>query len=454
MRQLRISIGGVRGIVGSALTPDIAVGFAGAFATYLGPGRVLVSRDSRRSGPMVTQCVIAGLLGAGCEVVDLGICPTAALQLAVRTSGAVGGVAVTAGHNDERWNALKFIRGDGIFLNPGEASQLLDIYHQGEFTKATWSQLRPIATDPEAPLRHLDAVLAQVDRDAIAAARLKVAVDCVNGACSHFAPRLLAALGCEAVAINTDTDLGLAHAPEPTARNLGQVRALVQATNAHIGFAHDADGDRLGIVCQDGSVPGEEVTVCLVEEMILSRGDPGPVVTNVCTTQAVDDIAARHGRSVIRTKVGQAHIAEAALNHGAAVAGEGSGGVLLPRINYANDSMAAMAHILELLAKSSSAASEMVDRLVPKYHIVKIAVPCPTERAYGVLERLRELPPPEWAVGVDLEDGVKYTGEGRWVHVRASQTEPLIRVIAEDRRPAGAQELVGQFAALVRQYVP
>lgn len=454
MKQLRISIGGVRGIVGLALTPDIAVGFAGAFGTYVGPGRVLVSRDSRRSGPMVTQCVIAGLLGTGCEVVDLGVCPTAALQLAVRTSQAVGGIAVTAGHNDERWNALKFIRGDGLFLNPGEASQLLDIYHQGEFAKATWSQLRPVATDPQAPLRHLDAILAQVDRQAIAAARIKVAVDCVNGACSRFAPRLLEALGCEAVAINTDVELGLAHAPEPTARNLGQVRALVQATGAHIGFAHDADGDRLGVVCEDGSVPGEEATICLVEEMILSRGDPGPVVTNVCTTQAVDDIAARHGRPVIRTKVGQAHIAEAALNHGAAVAGEGSGGVLLPRINYANDSMAAMAHILELLAKSGVSASQMVARVVPPYHIVKIAVPCPTERVYGVLERVRELPPPEWAVAVNVDDGVKYVGDGRWVHVRASQTEPLIRVIAEARQPAAAQELAGQFAAIVRQSVP
>lgn len=453
MKQLRISIGGVRGIVGVALTPDIAVDFAGAFGTYVGPGRVLVSRDSRRSGPMVTQCVIAGLLGTGCEVVDLGVCPTAALQLAVRASDAVGGIAVTAGHNDERWNALKFIRSDGLFLNPGEASQLLDIYHQGEFTKATWSQLRPVATDPQAPLRHIEAILAQVDRGAISAARLKVAVDCVNGACSRFAPRLLEALGCEAVAINNDVQLGLAHAPEPTARNLGQVRALVQATGAHIGFAHDADGDRLGVVCEDGSVPGEEVTLCLVEEMILSRGDVGPVVANVCTTQAVDDIAARHGRPVVRTKVGQAHIAEAALNHGAAVAGEGSGGVLLPRINYANDSMAAMAHILELMAKGRVSASEMVARLVPKYHIVKIAVPCATERAYGVLERVRELPPPEWAVAVDFQDGVKYWGQGRWVHVRASQTEPLIRVIAEDHQPGAAQELASQFAAIVRQNV-
>jgi phosphomannomutase len=451
MKQLRISIGGVRGIIGEALTPDIACAFAGAFGTYLGGGRVLVSRDTRLSGPMVAHSVLAGLLGAGCEVVDLGVCPTAAMQLAIRDTGASGGLAVTAGHNDGRWNALKFIRDDGIFLNPREAEELLDIYHQGEFTKATWSQLKPVRYDPDAAERHLSAIVAQVDRDAIASARLRVAVDCVNGACTEYAPRLLEMLGCVPLAINVETDAGFAHAPEPSQRNLGQLRALVQASGAQVGFAHDADGDRLAVVCENGIVPGEEVTLCLVEEMVLSRGDAGPVVTNVCTTRAVDDIAERHGRRAIHTYVGQAYIAEAAVNHGAAVAGEGSGGVLLPGINYANDSIAAMAHILELLAKSGRRVSGLIAEVLPTYHIVKLAVPCPVDRAFGVLARVREAPPPSWAESRNLNDGVKYVGSDRWVHVRASQTEPLVRVIAEACDVDVADGAARDMASLVRR---
>jgi phosphomannomutase len=258
-------------------------------------------------------------------------------------------------------------------------------------------------------------------------------------------------LGCVPLAINVETDAGFAHAPEPSQRNLGQLRALVQASGAQVGFAHDADGDRLAVVCENGIVPGEEVTLCLVEEMILSRGDAGPVVTNVCTTRAVDDIAERHGRRAIHTYVGQAYIAEAAVNHGAAVAGEGSGGVLLPGINYANDSIAAMAHILELLAKSGRRVSGLIAEVLPTYHIVKLAVPCPVDRAFGVLARVREAPPPSWAESRNLNDGVKYVGSDRWVHVRASQTEPLVRVIAEACDVDVADGAARDMASLVRR---
>lgn len=451
MKQLRISIGGVRGIVGEALTPDIAVGFAQAFGTYVGGGRVLVSRDTRRSGPMVANCVVAGLLGAGCEVVDLGVCPTAALQLAIRESPAVGGIAVTAGHNDARWNALKFIRADGIFLNPAEAERLLDIYHQGEFAKASWSQFRPVGCDTGAAERHLEAILGEVDVEAIGAVGFKVAVDCVNGACAEYSPRLLEMLGCQPVAINTEIHMPFPRPPEPSPQFLAQLSALVKASGADVGFAHDADGDRLGVVCEGGLIPGEEVTLCLVAEMILSRGDPGPVVTNLSTTCAVEDIAARHGRELIRTHVGQAYIAEAALNHRAAVAGEGSGGIVLPRINYAHDSMAAMAHILELLAKRDVPASRLVADVVPPYAIVKLTIPCPLDAAFKVLERVRALRPPDWAVAQNLDDGIKHIGEDRWVHVRASQTEPVIRVIAEAREQQVAESIAREWVAAVRR---
>ena len=451
MRVLKLSVAGVRGIVGETLGPGLLVGFGQAFGTYLEGGRVLLSRDTRRSGPTVCASVRAGLMSAGCAVVDLGICPTAALQLAVKQSFAAGGIAVTAGHNDIRWNALKFIRDDGIFLNPRQSEELLDLYHLGQFRCAKWDELRPLESDPTAAARHLQAVLGQVDRERIAARKLTVAVDCANGAVSEFAPRLLGELGCKVVAINTEADLPFPHPPQPSRENLGQLKALVLATGADVGFAHDADGDRLGVVCENGDLPGEETTVEPCAEMILRRGDAGPVVTNLSTTTGLADIARRYGRELIRTRIGQAYITEAALNYGAALAGEGSGGIVFPRLNFAHDSLAAMAHILEMLAGLSVPLSEFVREELPHYAMRKTQVTCPSEKAYTVLEQLREAPLSGWAEERNLEDGLLLRGEGKWVHVRVSQTEPMIRIIAEAREEAAATALAEEYVTKVRR---
>ncbi|NPV46972.1 MAG: phosphoglucosamine mutase [Armatimonadetes bacterium] len=454
MNSLRIAIGGARGVIGESLTPDVIVNYSHAFGTYVEGGRVLISRDTRPSGQMVHHCVLAGLLAAGCEVVDLGVCPTPALQLAVRTSDAVGGIAITAGHNPTEWNALKPIRADGIFLNSAQAGELLDIYHQRDFRKATWDALKPYSHDVVAGLQHLDAIAAELDTDLIRSRNLLVAVDCVNGACSEYAPGLLERIGCRVVAMNTETDQPFPHQPEPAAENLSQLRALVQATGADAGFAFDADGDRLGVVCEDGSAPGEEMTICLATEMILSRGDPGPVVVNLCTTQAVEDIAAAHGdREVIRTGIGQAYVSEQALNSRACVAGEGSGGCLFPRINYANDSLATMGHILQLVAGRTS-LREVVASL-PRYAMTKAALPCRTHNAFSALERLREEGEPAWAdpAQTELADGIKYRNRDRWVYVRVSATEPLIRVIAEAPTQGESEWLVREFLSAIRRLI-
>jgi phosphomannomutase len=374
MRVLKLSVAGVRGVVGQTLTPELLVGFGEAFGTYLDGGRVLLSRDTRRSGEMVSASVRAGLMSAACTVVDLGVCPTAALQLAVKQSDAAGGIAVTAGHNDARWNALKFIREDGIFLNPRQSEELLDIYHLGAWRSAQWDELRPLETDEGAGDRHLDAVFAQVDYRRIAARRFTIAVDCANGACSAYAPWLLKALGCRVVAINNEPKLPFPHSPQPTAENLGQLRALVRAAGADAGFAHDADGDRLGVVCENGEIPGEEATLGLCTEMILRRGDPGPVVTNLSTSMAIEDIAARYGRPVYRTGIGQAYITEAALNYGAAIAGEGSGGIVFPRLNFAHDSLAAMVHIMDLMAQIDTPLCRFIADHLPHYPMPRFPV--------------------------------------------------------------------------------
>ncbi len=453
MRALKLSLSGVRGVIGETLTPDLLVGFGEAFGTYLDGERVLLSRDTRRSGLMVAASVRAGLMSAGCAVVDLGVVPTAALQLAVKQSAAAGGIAVTAGHNNARWNALKFIRDDGIFLNPRQSEELLDLYHLGVYQAAQWDQLQPLAADPSAGERHLQAVLAQVDQERIAACGFTVAVDCANGACSEYSPRLLEALGCRVVAINNEPELPFPHPPQPTAENLGQLRALVRAAEADVGFAHDADGDRLGTVCETGGIPGEEATLGLCAEMILRRGDPGPVVTNLSTSMAIEEIAAPYGRPVYRTGIGQAYITEAALNYGAAIAGEGSGGIVFPRLNFARDSLAAMAHILDLLAQVDTPLCEFVAQNLPQYAMEKAEVVCPAERSYSVLQRLREEPLPAWADARNLEDGLLLRGPGRWVHIRVSQTEPVVRVIAESKEKEVTEELMREYVTKVRRAV-
>lgn len=452
MRSLKISISGIRGIVGETLDPRLVTNFAQAFGTLVGPSTVLVSRDTRPSGQMVTSCVAAGLLATGCQVVDLGICPTPALQWAVKSTDASGGIAVTAGHNAMNWNALKFIREDGLYLNPNQGEELLNILHQGEFTKASHVQISPIvAASADVPRQHLEALAEHINTDAISRAGLKVAVDCCNGACSLFSPGFVEEIGCEVVPINTDIGQPFPHEPAPGPNNLGQLRALVAAAKADVGFAHDADGDRLGVVTDEGEAPGEEVTLCLAAESVLRDGDPGPVVTNVSTTSAVDKVAERYGRSVIRVRVGQAFVAEAAQINQAAVAGEGSGGVMFPRINCAHDSIAALAHILQLMAETGESVGRLVAEL-PRFYMTKLTIPCPPERVSGVVESIRrEAEEGTFGGGIDMEDGVKVSDSDSWVHVRASMTEPLIRVISEATTQDEADDLAERFARRVRQ---
>jgi phosphomannomutase len=362
MKPLKIGITGVRGIVGETFTPQVAVEFSQAFGTYLDGGRILVGRDTRPSGPMVRSAVVAGLLATGCEVIDLGICPTPSLQAAVKWLEADGGIAVTAGHNPSPWNALKFVRGDGLYLDAVQAEELLDIFHQGEFTKATWEHIHTTVQPQDAINHHVELLKRVFDVAAIKSRRLKVAVDCCNGACSRLIPRWLEELGCEVLAINDDPSASFPHRPEPTVETMGQLSAIVKAGHADIGFAHDADGERLGIVTELGQPLSEELTLALATRLRL-ESQPGIVITNVSTTGAIEQIAARYGSAVIRTQVGQTFISEAMLEHGAVLGGEGSGGVTVPEVQLTHDSAAAIGLILEGLARSSHSVSEVVNAL-------------------------------------------------------------------------------------------
>ncbi|HEY2960824.1 MAG TPA: phosphoglucosamine mutase [Pyrinomonadaceae bacterium] len=439
MKPLKIGITGVRGIVGETFTPELAVEFAQAFGTYLDGARILVCRDTRPSGPMIRSAVLSGLLAAGCEVVDLGICPTPSMQLAVNWLEADGGIAITAGHNPWRWNALKFVRGDGLYLNPTQAEELLDIFHQGEFRKANWQTIKQAIDHADPVPKHIEALQAAFDVDAIRKRRLVVAVDCCNGACSLLSPQWLEVLGCEVLALNNDPAAPFPHAPEPKPTTMAQLCAVVKAGHADIGFAHDADGERLGIVTDLGEPLSEEMTLALATEIRLQK-QSGTIVTNVSTSQAIDCIASNHGGNVVRTPVGQAYISEGLLEHNGVLGGEGSGGITVPEVHLTHDSAAAIGLILEHLAQTGERVSTMAQRL-PRLATLKHDLAIEPHRLYSVLQEFRAAVEQE-GLTFDLTDGVKVTLPDGWVHVRASNTQSIIRIIVEAKEKTKAAELL------------
>ncbi len=429
----------MRGIVGETLTPELAVGFAQAFGTYLDGGRILLGRDTRPSGPMIRSAVLAGLLATGCEVFDLGICPTPTMQLAVRELDAAGGIAITAGHNPLQWNALKFVRGDGLYLNSSQAEELLDIFHQGEFAKATWDRIKREIHYHDPIPAHLAALQKAFNVDAIRTRRLTVAVDCCNGACSRLSPLWLEELGCEVLALNSDPTALFPHHPEPKPETMAQLCAVVKAGHADIGFAHDADGERLGIVTEAGETLSEEMTLTLATAIRLQQRT-GAVVTNISTTSALERLATKYGGHVVRTPVGQAYISEAMLEHNAVLGGEGSGGITVPEVHLTHDSAAAIGLILEHLAQTSERVSDLIQQL-PRLSILKHNISVDPNRLYSVLQNFRTAVEREKHT-YDSTDGIKVTLPEGWVHVRASNTESMIRIIAEADVSADARHLL------------
>ena len=439
MKPLKIGITGVRGIVGETFTPELAIGFAQAFGTYLDNGRILIGRDTRASGPMVRSAVLSGLLAAGCKVIDLGVCPTPSMQLAIPWLKASGGIAITAGHNPSQWNALKFARSDGLYLNFTQAEELLDIFHQGEFAKATWDRIERSVEFQDPIEQHIKTLKSAFDVEAVKARRLTVAVDCCNGACSRLVPRWLEELGCEVLAVNDDPSAPFPHQPEPKPETMAQLGAVVKAGHCDIGFAHDADGERLGIVSELGEPLSEEMTLALATEIRL-RQKPGVVVTNISTTSAIDEIAIRHDSSVKRTPVGQAYISEGMIEYNAVLGGEGSGGVVVPEVHLTHDSAAAIGLILEHLSRAAEPVSEITRRL-PHRTMLKHNLAVEPNRLYSVLQSFRMSVDRE-QLDSDLADGVKVVLPQGWAHVRASNTESMIRIIVEAQEMSDARRLL------------
>lgn len=429
-----VSVSGFRGRVGDPLVPELVGEIAAAFGAFMrqcGEGRtILVARDSRTSGPMFARATIAGLMSAGCDVVDLGVVPTPTLMLAVERGEAIGGICVTASHNPAEWNALKFATSEGMFLNQESMDEFLTLLREGTPSRASWDALGVVAEDVSAVERHMAALLdlSVLDLTAIRARGLRVALDCVHGAGGPMMLELLAELGCSVTSIGIEPDGLFPRDPEPTAANLADLAQLVRESGSDIGLAVDPDGDRLSLVDETGSPIGEDYTLAFAAATVLPR-TPGTVVTNLSTSQVVEDVASRLGAGFERAPVGEINVATRMKEIGAVIGGEGNGGVILPELHLTRDAPVAAALVLQHLVDGGGTLSEAVGAL-PSYEIVKAKMNFPRERMAEVYAALEER-----AVGADVDssDGLRlrWTEAHRWMHVRPSGTEPVVRVIAE-----------------------
>lgn len=454
--SLKISISGVRGIANESLTPQIALDFALAFGSWCNGGKVILGYDPRVSMEVFRSAVVSGLVATGCEVIDIGVVPTPTVQIMVREQGAAGGVIITASHNPIMWNGLKFVRHDGIFLNEAQAGDLISRYEKiaqsgpvrADATSAFISYkpfdcLGRLTMQPDALTLHMNKVLAQVNLTAIRGRQLNVALDTCNGGGSIVLPRLLEALGCKVTVLNGEPTGRFSHNPEPVPSNLTELSQVMKNGNYDVGFAVDADADRLAIINEKGDPIGEDYTLTLLTDYMLAKtSGKGLVVTNLSTTQCIDKIAQRYGADVIRTKIGEVNVSEVLLQKSGTVGGEGNGGVMIPAIGFGRDSLAGVAFICELIASRGKTVSALVGDM-PSYIMVKDKV-----ELSGTLDLAAVLANVKTHYSdqhIDDRDGIKVIYTDSWVHIRPSNTEPIIRIIAEDRTAEGAQVLIDQI---------
>ena len=434
-QELIISISGMRGLIGENLFPETATAYGCAFGAFLKerhPGQeeltVAIGRDSRPSGQMIFSGVAAGLTASGVNVVDLGICSTPGVGIMLRELKCVGGVVITASHNPPPYNGIKLLLENGIAPPIEMARQIIQIYHDRCFALTGSLSCGHVAADERTHAIHIDKVLAIVTKKTIAAKRFKVVLDSVNGAGGTAGVRLLEALGCDVVGMNLEPTGLFAHTPEPTKENLVSLCDEVKSSGAAIGFAQDPDADRLAIVDENGLYIGEEFTLALATRQVLSNMR-GAVAANLSTSRMVDDIAAEAGCEVIRTPVGEAHVAQAMVENNCVIGGEGNGGIIDLRVGPVRDSFVGMALVLQLMADTGKSLSELAFE-VGGYTIYKSKYPADKQQAAQIIEEAKGI----FAESkINTSDGCRFDLDDGWIHIRTSNTEPIMRVIIETK---------------------
>ena len=463
---LMISVSGMRGHVGTDLTPELVARHAaalGSWAASQGKPLVVMGRDARTSGPMFTAAAAAGFMSVGVDVIDLGVVPTPTVQMAVEHHHAGAGLIITASHNPIEWNALKFVGPDGVFLDAEAGATVRALAEKGP-PRRGWEGLGNIRGDSKALARHYDQILALpfINVSLIRARKFRVALDTVRGAGGKAIPPMLEHLGCEVVGINLETDGRFPRPPEPLPENLKDLGKVVLENRCDIGMAVDPDVDRLALVDEKGEAIGEDYTLAFAVRAVLGHGGNGGkggqggrpgrtarpdrpvVVVNLSTSLVVEDAANDLGARFVRAPVGEANVARAMREEGALIGGEGNGGVMLPSLHIGRDAPLGVALILQILAQSGLKVSELVQQH-PRYAIVKGKGPRGGDMP-ALYAALRERFPDATA---DDRDGLRLSWRDRWVHVRPSGTEPIVRYIAEAPTQDDAVALVAAAKGLV-----
>ena len=440
---LLLSVSGMRGIVGQSLTEPVVSRYAMAFGRWLKRRGlslpvVVVGRDSRPSGRNLETAVAEGLVRAGCRPIRLGIVSTPGVAVMLKSLGADGGLIVTASHNPQQWNGIKALRGDATAPAASEVEQIIELYQQRIEDSGAISSVRSVGSNAMASQVHCEVVLDQIDVDLIRKAKFRVVVDSVCGAGGSEVATLLKRLGVDLIHLHANPTGHFPHGPEPLKENLSELCAAVCKHDAQIGFAQDPDADRLAIVDEHASYIGEEYTLAFCVLHTLQDGQV--TVANLSTSRMIDDIAARVGATVERTAVGEANVAAAIRRHGAMIGGEGNGGVIWGPVCHVRDSLVSMALVLELLAKRKCTVSDAVQS-IPRYAIVKEKFPMDPRMVGQLGPRLNKCFASQQ---IDEQDGVRIDYSDRWIHVRPSNTEPILRLIAEASTEADARSLIAE----------
>lgn len=444
MSQLIISVSGVRGTIGQYLNNSVAERFGRAYASMIGKSKcVVLARDSRPSGAQLAGSVSAALSEMGLDVVDLGVVSTPGAALMTTKLKADGAIVITASHNPSQWNGLKFLGPDGLGVSAEDMASIGEKFRNKEFQPGKAERTGQIREDQSTHEIHVGEVLGRADVEAVSKKKFRVVLDSVNGAGGAGGKLLLEKMGCEVIHINAEANGEFAHSPEPIAENLTGLCEAVIENKADLGFAQDPDADRLAIVNELGQFIGEEYTLAMAVMAVLAK-NKGPIATNLSTSRMIDDLASRFGVEVFRTPVGEAHVARAIREHKCVVGGEGNGGVIDPNVVTVRDSFSGMSLVLQLMAGSEKTISQLVTD-IPKYQMLKTKFDCEPGRAKKILE----------AVGqkfadqrLNRSDGIRVDWPEGWVHVRSSNTEPIMRVFAEAGEKSVAEELLERITEI------
>ena len=444
----------MRGLVGENLTSSVAAEYGCAFGTFLkgaeagkkGKFSVCIGRDSRPSGRMLQSAVTEGLCKVGVDIIDLGLVTTPGVGIMVKELGCGGGVVVTASHNPSQYNGIKLLLDNGIAPPADAAERIKKCFFDKQFALVDSPDFGRVTSNEQTDAIHITKVLAIVDKESIATRKFNIVLDSVNGAGGRVAKKLLAELGCVVSAINDEPTGVFAHAPEPTAQNLTGLCEAVKTRRAEIGFAQDPDADRLAIVDENGTYVGEEYTLALAAKYIFSRRT-GKAATNLSTSRMLDDVAEEAGGQVVRTPVGEANVAAAMLEHNCIIGGEGNGGVIDLRVSPIRDSLVGIALVLQLMAETGKTISKLVSE-IGGYYMSKDKFAAEKSQAGRILDLAKET---FSNAKLDTTDGCRFDFDDGWLHLRASNTEPVMRIIVEAKEKPDAQKYIDAIRAIRNQ---